>query len=135
MNISKRIAVAILSTFSPIILVVSTTTSILAATGGEGNIFHNGRGGFSDGKWSIYMECGEEGTFLRRGDSKPLRLFNESTQISNAGKKTYTWVQKGAQYKLRWNPNDPGFARLEIVNTSGVKIVNTLLKVDSSPPC
>jgi hypothetical protein len=135
MNISKRIAVAIFSIFSPIILVVSTTTSIFAATGGEGNIFHDGRGSFSDGKWSIYTECGEEGTFLKHGDSKPLRLFNESTQISNGGKKTYTWVQKGARYKLRWNPNDSGFARLEIVNTSGIKIVNTLLKVDSSPPC
>jgi hypothetical protein len=135
MNISKPILVGIFSIFSPIILVVSTTASVLAATGGEGNIFHDGRGGFSDGKWSVYVECGAEGTFLRNGNSKPLRLFNESTQISNGGKKTYTWVQKGARYSLRWNPKDPGFARLEIINTSGVKIVNTLLKVNSSPPC
>ncbi len=135
MNRAKPIVVEIFGIFSPIVLLISTPGSILAETGGEGNIFHNGRGGFSDGKWSISTECGEEGAFLKHGNSKPLRLLNESTQISNDGKKTYTWVQKGARYNLRWNPKDPGFARLQIINTSGVKIVNTLLKVNPFPPC
>ncbi len=135
MNISRRIAITIFSIFAPIILNVSTTASVLAEAEGAGNIFHNGRGSFSDGKWSIYIECGEEGVFLRHGVSKPLRLFDERIKINNNGRKSYVWAQKGAQYKLSWNPLDLGFARLEIINTSGIKIVNTLLKVASLPPC
>jgi hypothetical protein len=135
MNRSQRISIAIISLFTPIILSVSSISSVLADTGGSGNIFHDGRSSFSDGKWTIYQDCGEEGVFLSHGISKPLRLLNETTEVKRNGKKLYTWVQKGAQYKLTWNPSDPRFARLEIMNTSGIKIVNTLLKVGLLPAC
>jgi hypothetical protein len=135
MNISKLIIILILNIVIPVISVISTTANVLAKTEGKGNIFHDGRGSFSGGKWSIYQECGEEGVFLRSGTSKAIKLFNERTETKNNGKKIYIWVQKGAQYKLSWNPKDSSFARLEIINTSGIKIVNTLLKAGLLPPC
>lgn len=135
MNILQQIFKTTLSILMLFAEVVGTTSAVLADVGGRGNIFHDGRSSFSNGKWSIYQECGEDGTFLGYGTSKPLRLLNETTEIKSNGKKIYTWVQKGAQYKITWNPRDPGFARLEIINNSGIKIVNTLLKVGSLPVC
>jgi hypothetical protein len=134
MKLFKRISIIVLGTFLPIILSVSSISNVLADTGGDGNIFNNGRSNFSDGQWLLSQECGEAGVSLKRGNNKPLTLLNEKTEVRN-GKKIYTWVKKGTQYKITWNPRDPEFARLQIISPSGVTIVNTLLKVGSLPAC
>jgi hypothetical protein len=138
MNVSRILKVAILSVFAPVILVSSTAAGVLASdpTGGEGNIFHEGRGGFSNGKWYIGVECGEDPVYLHYKNDKPIVLRGSDLVVANRnGKKIYTWSQKGARYRLSWNPLDPKFAKLEIFDTSGKKAVNTLLKVDPLPPC
>jgi hypothetical protein len=140
MDVSRILKVAILSVSTPFIFLYSPTSSVLAesqqdGTGGAGNVFHEGRGNFSNGQWSIgVLECGETGTSLRYKNSKPL-VLQDPEVVSRNGKKIYTWSQKGARYRLIWNPLDPKFARLEIFNTSGKKTVNTLLKVNPLPPC
>lgn len=143
MNVSRILKVAILSALTPVIFASSPTFSVLAeserqedATGGAGNVFNEGRGSFSNGQWSIgVLECGETtGRFLRYKNSKPL-ILQDPEVVNRNGRKIYTWSQKGARYRLTWNPLDPKFARLEIFDTSGKKAVNTLLKVNPLPPC
>ncbi len=46
----------------------------------------------------------------------------------NSERPVFTWNNRGYQYQVAWQPNDPNFIRLTVQNPSGQVILNQLFK-------
>lgn len=64
------------------------------------------------------------GTDLGTGKSISLKRVKIA---GTADRKIYTWNNSGTRYSVIWQPKDPDYVRLQIVNPNGSTIVNRLL--------
>ena len=119
----------ILSLFGAGILSLAIAPTAIASE----DMFQNGRGEFSDGRWSIYQECGV-GTYVKNAN-KSIALSGAPQVAYESGKKVSIWNKSGTKYRTIWNPKDPNFVRLQVINDRGRTISNRLLKVGKYPPC
>jgi hypothetical protein len=120
----------LLSLFGAGILSLAIASTAIASD----EMFQNGRGEFSDSRWSIYVECGVEGLYVKNGD-RLLTLPGSPRVTYENGKKISTWSKAGTKYQAIWNAKDPNFVRLKVISSQGQLLTDRLLKVGKEPPC
>jgi hypothetical protein len=86
-------------------------------------------GYFMDSKVSVEVLSSNgyltyRGTDLSTGKSISLKRVKVS---GNADRKVYTWNNSGTRYSVIWQPKDPDYVRLQIVNPNGSTVMNRLL--------
>jgi hypothetical protein len=65
-----------------------------------------------------------KGTDLTTGKSISLKRVKIAGSNS---RKIYTWSNAGTNYQVIWQPKDPDFVRLQVINPNGSMLTNRLL--------
>ncbi len=90
------------------------------------------QGLYLDNDWSVELEY-KGGTYHYHGKNirtgKKLELAG-ATLTSSGNKKIYTWNNAGTRYRVTWQPKDPGFIRLQVIDANGAERLNRLLTMD-----
>jgi hypothetical protein len=90
------------------------------------------QGLYLDNDWSVELGY-KDGTARYYGKNirtgKKLDLAG-ATLSSSGNKKIYTWNNAGTRYRVTWQPKDPDFIRLQVIDANGTERLNRLLTVE-----
>ena len=87
-------------------------------------------GTFQDDTWFVRISYWNnayfyEGNNKNTGDSIQL---SGATFGGNSSRRTMTWNNGGYRYQVAWQPNDPGYIRVQVFSPNGQQILNRLLE-------
>jgi hypothetical protein len=122
MNLKAVTLATILGLSAPAIADVTFNTSALAQARAP-------LGMFQDSEWSITIRYNRNtlnyyARNLRTDRSLSLR---GATVGGNSQRRIYTWINGDHRYQVIWQPSDPDFMRLQVIDPGGTVVLNRLL--------
>jgi hypothetical protein len=122
MKLSALACAVCIGITAPTIVFTTMTSSVLAAP-------MQLQGFYTDKDWSVGLEY-KNGTYHYRGQNnrtgQKLALAG-ATLNSSGNKQIYTWNNAGTRYRVTWQPKDPAFIRLQVIDVNGTERLNRLL--------
>jgi hypothetical protein len=122
MNIKLFAVIATFALTVPTLSLGMATPSIAAAPAKL-------QGFFVDSKWSVDIMPRDgfltyRGTNLATNKSLSLKRVKVS---GSADRRVYTWSNSGTLYNVIWQPKDPDYVRLQVIQPGGKLVVDQLL--------
>ncbi len=122
MNLKAIALTAILGLSAPAIADVAINAPALAQANSPMGMFQDNEWavtiGYSNNAFNYYARN------LRTGSSLSLRGAKVG---GDSQRRVYTWTNGDHRYQVAWQPNDPNFIRLQVIDPRGKLVLNRLL--------
>ena len=122
MNVKAFLLASVIGLSAPAIADIALTPPAVAQSSAPLGIFQ-------DDVWSVRISY-YNNTYIYEGGNKNT---GDSIQLSgatfggNSSRRTMTWDNGGYRYQVAWQPNDPGYIRVQVFSPNGGQILNRLL--------
>lgn len=120
-------ATAAIALISPVIVTAPTRAEIYAQAT-DITAVGEGRSVFINNDWEVTIgKNGNRYTYASRQTGKPGIGLSGGRLSRSGGKHYYTWNNRGTVYQVTWQPQDPNYARVRVLDPRGREIFNKLM--------